>query len=50
MNKIEDDEFSMAHKRPTVISEEEMKAARGIIYGLVVCIPFWILFLKFVKW
>ena len=30
-----------------VIDEEELRAAEGIIYVLIFCIPFWILFIKF---
>ena len=30
----------------TVHDEEELRAAEGIIYVLIFCIPFWILFIK----
>ena len=31
-------------------NEEKLRAAKGIIYGLILCIPFWILVIKFFVW
>ena len=31
-------------------NEEELRVAKGIIYALILCIPFWILVIKFLGW
>ena len=31
-------------------NEEKLKAAKGFIYALILCIPFWILVIKFFVW
>jgi hypothetical protein len=31
-------------------NEEKHRAAKGIIYALILCIPFWILVIKFFVW
>ena len=50
--------FSLAAKRKQIKNqeitlldnEEKLKAAKGIIYALIFCIPFWILFIKLFVW
>jgi hypothetical protein len=31
-------------------NEEKLRAAKGIIYALILCIPFWILVIKLFVW
>ena len=31
-------------------NEDKLKAAKGITYALILCIPFWILVIKFLGW
>ena len=31
-------------------NEEKLRTARGIIWAIIFCIPFWLLFLKFIGW
>ena len=39
------------HQKTTFLpNEEKLRAAKGIICGLIICIPFWILIIKFFVW
>jgi len=39
------------HQKATLLpNEEKLRAAKGIICGLILCIPFWILVIKFLGW
>ena len=35
---------------PVIDNEEKFRGARGIIFALILCIPFWILLIKYVVW
>ena len=50
IKKNEDDGSTVSDESSTVDKEEKLRAARGIIYALIFCIPFWALFIKFVGW
>ena len=44
--KIEDDGPTVTDESSTVINEEKLRASKGIIFALIFCIPFWLLFMK----
>jgi hypothetical protein len=46
--KIEYDESSATVESSTVINEEKLRAAKGIIIALLFCIPFWFFLIKFI--
>ncbi len=48
--KFEDDGSTPTDGSSTVENEEKFRAAKGIVYALIICIPFWLLFMKFVGW
>ena len=50
IKKIEDDGSTLTNESSTVDNEEKLRAAKGIVYALIICIPFWLLFMKFVGW
>ncbi len=47
---IEDNKSTFTDESLNGIDEEKLRAAKGIIYGLIFCIPFWLFFIKFVIW
>ena len=48
--KKEDDRSTVTNESSTNDKKEELRAAKGIVFGLVICIPFWLLFLMFALW
>lgn len=48
--KIEDVGFIVTDESSTVINEEKLRAAKGIIFALIFCIPFWYFFIKLIIW
>ena len=50
IKKIEDDGSTVTDEFSTVDNEEKLRAAKGIIYVTIFCIPFWLLFIMFVGW
>lgn len=48
--KIEDNKSTFADESSIGINEEKLRAGKGIIYGLIFCIPFWLFFIKFFIW
>lgn len=48
--KNEYDESSATVDSSTVINEEKLRATRGIIVAFLFCIPFWLVFIKFIIW
>ena len=48
IKEIKDDGSTVSYESSTIDNEDGRKAAKGIIYALIFCIPFWLLFLKFV--
>ena len=50
IENIEDQETAVTDDTLTVVHEESLRAAKGIIYTLIFCIPFWLFFIKFVIW
>jgi hypothetical protein len=38
------------HEITAIVNGEKLKIAKGIIYALSFCIPFWILSIMFVVW
>ena len=47
---IENDISILIDKSSSTDNEEKLRAARGIIWATIFCIPFWLLFLKFIGW
>jgi hypothetical protein len=50
IKNIEDPETTVTDDSSTVVFEEKLRAAKGIIYASIFCIPFWFFFIKFVIW
>lgn len=50
IKNIEDHETNVTDDSSTVVNEEKLRTAKGIIYALIFCIPFWLFFIKFVLW
>ena len=46
INKKEDDRYTVTNESSTNDKKEDLKTAKGIIYALIFCIPFWLLFMK----
>ena len=47
---IENDISILIDKSSSTDNEEKLRTARGIIWAIIFCIPFWLLFLKFIGW
>ena len=50
IKKIENEESTLTDGSSAVHNEEKLRAAKGIVYALIICIPFWLLFIMFVGW
>jgi hypothetical protein len=48
IKKKEDDRYTVTNESSTYDKKEKLRAAKGIISALIFCIPFWLLFMKFV--
>ena len=48
--KIKDDGSTVTLESSAVINEEKLRANKGIIIALILCIPFWIFTIKFIIW
>ena len=46
IKKNEEDRFTITNESSTNDKKEDLKTAKGIIYALIFCIPFWLLFMK----
>ena len=50
IKKSDNEKSTLADGSSAVHNEEEWRAAKGIVYALIICIPFWLLFIMFVGW
>jgi hypothetical protein len=50
IKKNENDRSPVTNKSSTDDKKEKLRAAKGIIYALIFCIPFWLLFMKIAFW
>lgn len=46
----ENEESTLTDGSSAIHNEEEWRAVKGIVYALIICIPFWLLFIMFVGW
>ena len=49
-NLLERDVSIVTDESSTYDNDKNLKAAMGIIWATICCIPFWLLFLKFIGW